>query len=71
MNGNAIRCNFSLTFDANDFPATSGFHIRFDDGSVSGNGFELFFTFGYSSVAGVYYKLEGGGGVWHKFATES
>lgn len=65
----AIRAKYSESWSTPTYPATIGFHVRFDNASESGVGFELFFTLGGVANSGLYYKLEGGGGVWNKVAT--
>ena len=62
--GSALRFRIGSNFD-NDYPATNGFYVRFDNGYSSGVGYELFFKYN----GGLYFRCEGGGG-WKKIIVE-
>ena len=61
----AIRANIGFDFDASKYPSASGFHVRFDNNSITGVGYQLFFVYG----GGLWFRTEQGGG-WKEVATK-
>ena len=63
--GCTMRSELKQDFDTSKNPAASGCKVRFDSNSLTGVGFELFFTYG----GGLWFRCEQGGG-WKEVATK-
>lgn len=63
--GAAIRANFIESNEGTFLPAKKGYHIRFDDTTTTGVGFDLFFEY----AGGLWVRTENGGG-WKQVATK-
>ena len=63
--GSAIKANFITDGEGNALPGETGYHLRFDDCSTNGVGYEIFFEY----AGGLWMRTESGGG-WKKVITE-